>query len=379
MRVPQTSDNERRLRVLIVTGNAIVGGMESAVLRLAEKLPRAAFDLNALCPFESAFTVSLRACGVPVHVAPVTEKLRWHAIQRAASIVREHDIDVIHAHMPAAHAVAALAGSATHTPVLATIHAMHLSMWDLEVHKLANTHLCFVSEAGRAHALAVGVAPSRASVIRNGVDSERFAPRHGERVNASPAVGYVGRLSPEKNPALFVRVAARVRAQMPHVRFVVVGDGPLRGELETLADSLSIRASITFAGECTDMPARYRDLDLLMLTSWHEGTPLAVLEAMASGVPVIATDVGGVPELIVASSTGCLAPPGDEVRLAELAVELLAAPATLRRMGVDARAHARAHFAIDEQVRKTAALLHEVSRYPSAATGSVRALSTRAM
>jgi glycosyltransferase involved in cell wall biosynthesis len=362
MRVPQPSaDDARPLRVLVVTGNAIVGGMESAVLRLAQHLPRPAFELRALCPFESAFTAALRECGVPVSIAPIGDRLRWHAIQYAAATVREHDIDVVHAHLPAAHVVAALAGSVTHRPVLATIHAMHLSMRDLEVHRLADTHLCLVSEAARAHAVAVGVPPARMTVIRNGIDAEVFRPGIGPRDDDALVVGYVGRLSPEKNPALFLRVAARLHAQSPRTRFVVIGDGPLRAELEALCESLSLCGALTFTGECDDMPARYRGLDLLLLTSSHEGTPLAVLEAMASGVPVVATDVGGVPELVACGITGFLAPPGDEARLAELAFSLLADAAMLRRCGRAARDHARTHFALDEQVRRTGALLHEVA------------------
>jgi hypothetical protein len=234
-------------------------------------------------------------------------------------------------------------------------------MWDLEVHRLGGTHSCFVSEAARAHALAVGVHAARMTVIRNGVDTETFRPRTDARVGEL-VVGYAGRLSPEKNPALFVRVAARLRAQGSPARFVVIGDGPMRGELETLSDALAVRDAITFAGECRDMPARYRALDLLLLTSWHEGTPLALLEAMASGVPVVATDVGGVAEIIVAGSTGCLAPPGDEWRLTELASTLLQDRETLDRYGRAARQHTRAHFSIDEQVRRTSALLHEIAR-----------------
>jgi glycosyltransferase involved in cell wall biosynthesis len=383
MRVPQASaDSAVPLRVLVVTGNAIVGGMESHVLRLCERLPRSAFESIALVPFESAFTEALRGCGLRVHVAPIGEKLRWHAIQYAASLVREHDIDVIHAHLPAAHVVAALAGSVTRTPVLATIHAMHLSMWDLEVHRLTATHLCFVSEAARAHALAVGVQPSRISVVRNGIDTNRFTPRtarQGEPV--SPVVGYVGRLSPEKNPALFLRAAARIHAHVPDARFVVVGDGPLRAELETLAATLGIDDDVTFAGECSDMPARYRALDLMLLTSWHEGTPLAILEAMACGVPVVATDVGGVAELIVSGTTGALVPPGDDAQMAGRACELLASRAMLARMGERAREHVRARFSIDEQVRATGALLRDVAQgaNQSAGAGSTRAFITRAM
>jgi glycosyltransferase involved in cell wall biosynthesis len=364
MRAPQTPDDAAPLRVLVITGNAIVGGMESAVLRLAQRLPRKAFRLKALCPFESAFTQALRAADVSVHVAPIGEKLRWHAIQFAAGLVREHAIQVIHAHMPAAHAVAALAGRVTHTPVLATIHAMHLAMWDLEVHRLALTHLCVVSEAARAHALAVGVAPAQLTVIRNGVDSERFVPRAESRRPdpASAVIGYVGRLSPEKHPALFLRAAALVHARLPQARFVVIGDGPLRGELESLATRLRIADAVTFEGECADMPARYQALDVLLSTSWHEGTPLAILEAMACGLPVVATDVGGVPELVVAGTTGWLTSAGDEAGMAQRTLALLAAPEPMHRFGRAARERAKTLFSLDAQVRETGALLARLAR-----------------
>jgi glycosyltransferase involved in cell wall biosynthesis len=364
MRMPPTPDDGAPLRVLVATGNAIVGGMESAVLRLAQRLPRKAFRLTALCPFESPFTQALRATDVTVHVVPMGEKLRWHAIQFAVGLVREHAIQVIHAHMPAAHAVGALAGRITHTPVLATIHAMHLSMWDLEVHRLALTHLCVVSEAARTHALAVGVAPARLTVIRNGVDSERFVPRaDGARSDAQgPVVGYVGRLSPEKHPALFLHAAALVHARLPQVRFVVIGDGPLRGDLEALAARLRIADAVTFAGECDDMPARYRALDIMLSTSWHEGTPLAVLEAMAAGLPVVATDVGGIPELVVSGTTGWLTPAGDEAEMAQRTLALLCAPATMQRFGRAARERVRTLFALDEQVLQTGALLTRLAR-----------------
>ena len=362
MRRPPTPDDAAPLRVLVVTGNAIVGGMESAVLRLAQRLPRNAFRLTALCPFEIAFTHALRAAGVGVHVAPIGEKLRWHAIQFAVGLVREQAIDVVHAHMPAAHAVGALAGRITRTPVLATIHAMHASMWDLEVHRLARTHLCVVSEAARAHALAIGVAPARLTVIRNGVDSERFVPRADGARSDAAVVGYVGRLSPEKHPELFLRTAARVHARLPQARFVVIGDGPLRGALEALAARLCIGDVVTFEGECDDMPARYQGLDIVLSTSWHEGTPLAVLEAMACGLPVVATDVGGVPELIVSGATGWLAPAGDEAAMARRALALLQSPETMHRFGHAARERVRTLFPLDEQVRQTAALLSRLAR-----------------
>ena len=360
--LPARDDDDAPLRVLAITGNAIVGGMESAVLRLAENLPARSFRLTALCPFESAFTAALRRRDVAVHVAPISETLRWHAVQFAAQLVRERDIDVVHTHMPAAHAIGALAARITRTPILATIHAMHLSMRDLEVHRLARTHLCVVSEAARAHALSVGVDPAHLAMIRNGVDGKRFTPREMYTRDGDAVVGYVGRLSPEKNPALFLKTAALVLARLPRTRFVVIGDGPLRGELEALAVRLRIRHAVAFEGECDDMPACYRGLDMLLLTSWHEGTPLAVLEAMACGLPVVATDVGGVAEIVVSGATGWLAAPDDDAALAERTITLLQSRVVMRGFGEAARTRALTTFSLDEQVRRTGALLRALAQ-----------------
>jgi len=352
------------LRVLIVAGNGIVGGMESTIARLAERLPSSAFSLVALCPFEGPFSARMREQGVPVHISPMGEKLRWHSVQRAVTLAREHEVHVIHAHMGPAHVVAGLAGRATRTPVLATVHSMHLSMLDLEIHRLAATHLCVVSEAARAHALAVGAEPARLSVIRNGVDAEEFRPRPkaGSREGDALTVGFVGRLSPEKNPELFLRTVAIVHANAPAVRFVMIGDGPLRLELETLAKALRIEHVVTFAGECPGMPEQYHSLDVVLCTSWHEGTPLAVLEAMASGLPVVATDIGGNPELVAAGITGWLTLPGDEVAMAERTLSLLSDRALRERFGAAARARAVKEFSVRDYVTRTASLLNEVAR-----------------
>ena len=370
------------LRVLVIAGNGIIVGMEGTIVRLAESLPRSAFSLIVLSPFDGPFTVRLRDHGIPVHVSAMGEKLRWHTIQRAVSLAREHAVHVIHAHMGPAHVIAGIAGRATNTPVLATVHSVHLSMLDLEIHRLASTHLCMVSEAARAHALAVGAAAARLSVIRNGVDPTEFAPRTERiRERGSLVVGFVGRLSAEKNPELFLRTAALVHAQCPMTRFVVIGDGPLRSGMHALAKALRIAHVTTFAGEVRGMPSRYHEMDIVLCTSWHEGTPLAILEAMASGLPVVATDVGGNPELVLSGLTGSLTPPGDEVTMAESTLALLRDPALRERFGAAARERVQRSFLAEDYVVRSGNLLIEVARSaPKSRTSPVRPLydATRA-
>ena len=133
----------------------------------------------------------------------------------------------------------------------------------------------------------------------------------------APLVGIIGRLVAVKNHALFLEAAARVRAVLPSARFVVVGDGELRADVERRIDALGLRDRVTVVGWREDLASIYSDLDLKVLTSANEGTPLTIIEALAAGVPVVATAVGGVPDLLEHGRLGRLVPPGDATSLAE--------------------------------------------------------------
>jgi len=136
-------------------------------------------------------------------------------------------------------------------------------------------------------------------------------------------VGFVGRLTGVKDPSLFIEAASLVVEQLPETRFVFVGDGELRPTLEQEVEALGLTRQILFAGWQMVMPAVYADLDLLVLSSLNEGTPVTVIEALATGTPVVATAVGGVPDVIVDQETGVLVPSGDAEALAQAVVRLL--------------------------------------------------------
>jgi glycosyltransferase involved in cell wall biosynthesis len=309
---------EPPIGVLEIVSHAVVGGMESAVRRRIEALHGRGFTFSCLCPYETGWTDALRAAGVPVHVARIGHDIAWATLQAALALVREHDVALVHGHLPAAHVLAGLVGRIAGIPSLATIHAMQLSLADLEAHRLTRTHLAVVSEATRVHALALGARSDQVSVVRNGVDLTTFRPE-GLRAPLdalgvpprATVVGFVGRLAPEKDPELFVRGAWAAARAVPRAHFVVVGGGALERAMRTQVRELGLQGRLHFAGEREDMPALYRSFDLLALTSWQEGMPLAVLEAMATGLAVVATDVGGVSELVVPGRTGMLVPRGD--------------------------------------------------------------------
>ena len=172
-----------------------------------------------------------------------------------------------------------------------------------------------VSEEVRRRLLDAGVPPTRIHLIRNGIDLTPFTAARPPHPPGSPlTVGLVGRLAPEKGVDLFLQAAAQVHAQLPNTRFLVVGDGPDRPDLEALIRQLGLQDTATLLGRRDDMPAFYASLDLLVSASRQEGLPIALLEGMAAALPLVATAVGAVPTLIQHDRNGLLVPPPRPVR-----------------------------------------------------------------
>jgi glycosyltransferase involved in cell wall biosynthesis len=357
------------LNVLQVLGNAIVGGMETSVLRLVERLPAHGVRVTAVAPFESVVTERLRAAGVEVTTLPLPEDPLWSSLQLLSTLVRAQAIDVLHAHLHNAHMTAGVVGRLTGKPVLATVHGRSVMLADLEAHRLTSTHLAVVCKHSYYHALGLGVDASRLHLIPNGVDVQAFAPRRRDGAlrrewgipATAPLAAFVGRLSPEKGPDVFLRALPQVRERVPQARFVIVGDGPMRAALASACRQMGLDG-VHFTGARGDMAAVYGEVDVVACSSHSEAMPLAVLEAMAAGVPVVATRVGGVPDLIDVGRTGLLVEPGDSAELAEGLAALLADDAQRAAMATAARDRAVTHFALDTGVAATAQLLRRLAQ-----------------
>jgi glycosyltransferase involved in cell wall biosynthesis len=170
----------------------------------------------------------------------------------------------------------------------------------------------------------VRIRASKVVTIHNGVDVTRFAGSTRDAARAALGiaatelvVGTVGRLNPVKDQATLVHAFERLGLRYPHAVLVIAGDGPLRGDLEHLVDTLQLRDRVRLLGERRDIPAVLAALDVFVLPSIAEGISNTILEAMASGLPVIATHVGGNPELLEAGTTGMLVPAGQPATLAD--------------------------------------------------------------
>lgn len=343
------------------------GGLETMSANLAVALKLAGVRsvvvaLNAGGVLEDV----LAAQGVEYHVlgGGGYRSLRTHT--RLAGVLRATGARAVHTHHFAALLAAVGVTRAMRVPRL--VHTEHAYQY-LEPRPGLRRALRWMSTQCDAFVVVgdsmrdyyvdvVGVAARRLVVIRNGIDSHRYQPRP-DKAEARAAlglpdgvlVGTAGRFAAVKNYAMLVRAVAEVRRTHPGTRLVMVGDGDERAALQSLALELGLGDAIHFLGWRADVAKILACLDVFALTSWTEGLPLVIIEAMACAVPVVATAVGDIPHVVEAGRTGYLVPPGDHAALAAALVPLVA-DATLREaLGARARAAVLDRYAQDTMVR----------------------------
>jgi glycosyltransferase involved in cell wall biosynthesis len=210
----------------------------------------------------------------------------------------------------------------------------------------------------------------RVHVIHNGIDLTRFDAHAGERSEQPlrtdkrhPLVVTVAGLNNQKGHIHLIRAIPRVLQKVASARFLFAGEGHLRDHLEATAGALGLRDVVTFAGDRSDIPALLASSDLFVLPSLFEGMPMSVLEAMAAGKAVVATDVGGTRDLVVPGETGLLVPPGDSDSLAHAIVELLLSEERREALGRAGRRRAEEHFSAAEMGARYRRLLDKVRPY----------------
>ncbi len=277
-------------------------------------------------------------------------------------LIRDFQPAIVHTHTAKAGLLGRLAARLAGVPVV--VHTFHghvlrgyfgplktaMFRWlEARLGGLADA-IVAVSEAVKQDLVALGIADEeRIRVVPLGLELEPFMgplPRGRLRqksvASAAPLVGIVGRLVPIKDVSTFLEAAARVRAVRPDCHFAVVGDGEERASLERKSRELRLDSVVTFHGWHPEMTAVYGDLDVVVNCSRNEGTPVALIEALAAARPVVATRVGGTPDLIGNDDRGRLVPPGDPEALARAIVEVLADPAA-----AESRAHAGRQYVLD--------------------------------
>jgi glycosyltransferase involved in cell wall biosynthesis len=339
-------------------------GAESMLVALAESLARSGANLilgvfqDSRNPHTEVADFAVRR-GLTVKIIPCAGRWSWKAVREIGNILEEYQVDILHAHGYKADLYGYAAAWSRRVALVSTCHNWPSRRVNMRVYAALDRFILKGFDAVATPSPTVaktlaqsGMAPTRLKWIANGVDMSRF---HGAsptlRVDMNcgraPLVGFVGRLVPGKGGANLLRAARRVLAVYPDARFVLVGDGPCRSEWEAMASNLGIGDKVTFTGTRDDMPGVYASLDLLVLPSFDEALPMCLLEAMSAAKPVIATNVGGVPRLVIPGRTGLLVEPGDTAGIAAAILSLLKDPPFARQLGAGGFHHVAAQFSSD--------------------------------
>ena len=361
----------RPLRLLLAA-QPLDGGVSRHVVELAQALP-AEIAVEVACPRTSLTWSTLESSGVRLHEIEAHRKPRPGDARSLGTLVKlAGDADVVHVHSAKAGFVGRLAASLRGKRTACAFTPHGWSWWAadgaeaqiyLRLERLA-AHWCrtivALSDDERAAGLAAQVGRARQyRVIPNGVPLERFAlPRAPVRGR----ILMVGRLAPPKRPDLALRVFAKARPRIPEAELHVVGDGPLRAEAEALAADLGVAEAVRFLGNRDDVPELLVQAECALLASDYEGCPLAVVEAMAASVPVVATASGGTGELVRPGATGALAAKGDAEGLADALVQVLADPARAAELGGEGRRDAERSLSLEQMVGRLVSLYDELAR-----------------
>jgi glycosyltransferase involved in cell wall biosynthesis len=357
------------LRILEVIGNASFGGMEKYIAHFLSSLPPNEFQVVCICPYESEFTAALRDRGYRVYITPISDDPVWRSIQFTAELVELHNIDVLHAHMPKAHTLAALAGLIAQKPVVSSVHGMHFSSYELGVTRLTGSHLITNCMEAYGQVIALGIPYQKVSLIHNGVNTGVFTPEGDKQALRTKIgltadtllVGYSGRVGYEKGPDTFIRIAHFIHQAMPNVHFAIAGQGDMMEDVKAMCNQSELNDYVHFLGWVDNMPAFYRSLDLLIYPSRSDGSSLALLEAMACGCPAVAMDVGGIRDVVRNRQTGLLASPVRWEDAAVMAKDLLENNDRRKAMGTAAQQIAAREFKLADKMRETANVLKTVA------------------
>jgi glycosyltransferase involved in cell wall biosynthesis len=373
-----TGGQTTRPRVLVLTVGFSVGGAEQLILMTAPRLKREGFEVTVAClKGWGLLGDELEARGV--RAVALGAKGVWdvRAAGRLLSILRRDRIQILRADLFLANQAARILGRLAGVPVVITTHhdtdvpmRFHRRLLERLTAPLSDAVVA-CSEAVRRFAIeSYGLRPGLVRTVPNAIEIPEVAhdPQRRDRVRRELGatrddllVGTVGRLmEPKKGLVIFLAAARLLARDFPRVRFAVVGDGPAREALEARAAREGVSHRTVFAGLRRDVPDVMRALDLFVQPSKWEGFGITLLEAMAVGTPVVASRVGGVPEVVVDGETGILVPPGEPEPLAEACAALLRNRERAGRLGESGRARAVASFGIDRLVGELAALYREL-------------------
>jgi len=372
-------------RILLVAPPAS-GGLARHVSFLASGLAEDGYEVAVASDAEGRIAESAREQNQPVYAVDCgtnggVSRTAFQSIKLAQAIA-DFGAQIVHSHSFGASIAAAMASLVTrgvgfvatlhnYPPGTTTMVPEHVGhRWAVGVLVQRAHRIITVSEALRRDlVMAFPDAMQKCLTIPNGIDTKATPTRDADEVrrglgvpDAAPLLGVVARLAPQKGVLEFLDAARRIVDADPSVRCVVAGDGPLMQELEDRRATLGLEAHVQLLGYIDWVRELIGALDLLVIPSLSEGSSVVAMEAMALGKPVVATDVGGVAEVVIDGETGRVVEPGDPEALARAVNELLTDRAGATAMGERGRTRARSHFDVADMLERTKAVYADVLR-----------------
>ncbi len=366
------------MKILHIISSGGMYGAEAVILNLSRALQQSGhtsilgvFNNTSNPNFELHEAATKE--GIVSHLIPCSGQIDRSVAGKLRELVRETQPDVVHAHGYKADLYVYFALRRSGIPLTSTCHTWYDNDLMVTLYGAADrwalrryAAVIGVSDEVVQQLKQSGVRQERIHEIRNGIDLRPFdgvppslSKGHAEKM---PLVGLVGRLAREKGIDIFLHAAALVLQEEPGTHFVVVGDGPDRVELESLARALKVEERVKFLGRRDDMPGVYASLGVMVSASRQEGLPMALLEGMASRRALVATSVGEVPTLVEDDVTGVLVRPEDEAALAAAILALLRDPDRRERLASAARERVESEFSAARMSADYLAIYEAVAR-----------------
>lgn len=367
------------INILHVISKLPVGGVENQLLMILRKYDRKKLS-PLVCSLSDKGEIGKEIEESGIEVIPLN-KLRhrfdWTIVKDIYTLIRTRDIKIVRTHQYHANLYGRLAALLAHVPcIIASVHNVYTI--DKKIHRrIINKFLArftdkvvAVSETVKKDILKYdGLTEDKVSVIYNGIDTNKFLNANGNRVRAelgisseAPVVGTVGRLTLQKGQKYLIDAVSTLREKFPQIVLLFVGDGPLRDELGNHIRALGIDKNAILLGTRRDIPQLLSAMDIFVLPSLWEGLGTALIEAMAAGKPVIATDIPPLKEIVNSEKVGILVPIKDSKAIASSIELLLCNRVLAENLGKSAKERVLSHFTIDITMNKYVSLYENILR-----------------
>ena len=355
----------KKIKILYNLGQLGIGGVETQLLELVKHINKRRFEIIVCCFSNKTKLLKefKKYCKVIIlkKILPLDITRVW----RIRRVIKQYAPDIIHNDIFTANLWGTLAGKLEKKPVIISYkstlkyYPLHKRIIDFLLSKLADKIITISHSNVNLLVNKARFNKNKIVIIHEGINTDFFKPKSKAENNKIKIIAIIGRLTEQKNHKLFLDTAKIVLEKHPEIKFLIVGDGKLRKELENYTNKLGIEEDVKFLGETKRIKEIYEKTDILASTSSWEGTPIVIIEAMAMNKPVLATSVGGVNEIIDNKINGFLVEPENAEKLAKKLIYLIENPKIARKAGEKAREKIIKNFNIKRKVKEMGELYQE--------------------